>query len=147
MPDKMHQEIEEILARLDREAPAKPPAPASASERSPISLVQRRRQKENVARVRPSFNLLAMITPTALLFAGALIMVVGLVVSYYVQPAIWASLGGVFVFIAAFIWSFFRAPSVPKPNQPKGVYWRDRYIEYDSPSNSPVSWLKRKFRR
>ncbi len=147
MPDKMHQEIEEILARLDREAPAKPQRPPAA-ERSPISLVQKRKSKKSPAgRFARQFRGGLNITPTSLLFVGAGTVVAGLLLSYFASPLIWAALAGVLLFIGAFIWSFFRSPSAPAAATPRGVYWRDRYIEYESPNPGPLGWFKRKFRR
>jgi hypothetical protein len=148
----MQQEIEEILARLDKEAPSKPAAPAVDSpgpERAPISIVRKRRARNNpVAKARREFRSNApSVSPAALLFTGAGIMVVGLILSTFAQPFIWVSLAGVLVFIAAFVWSFFRSPGTSEPAQPKGVYWRDRYIEYESARPGPFARLRRKFRR
>lgn len=152
MPDKMQREIEEILAKLDKESPggALPKAPTSASERAPISLAQKRRQRNSpVSRARrEATSITNRVTPANLLFLGAGIMVAGLVISTAWEPAIWASLAGVVLFIAAFLWSFVRTPrSEGGMASPKGVYWRDRYIEYEPANAGPWSRLKRKFRR
>lgn len=152
MADKMQREIEEILAKLDKERPggALPEPPVRAAERAPISLAQKRRQKHSpVAKARREANsLAARVTPTNLLFLGAGIMVAGLLISTAWQPAIWASLAGVLLFIAAFLWSFMRAPrSEGGMEAPKGVYWRDRFIEYEPTNSGPWSRLKRKLRR
>ncbi len=125
-------------------------APASTGERAPISLAQKRRQRHGpVARARREANSLAnRLTPANLLFIGAGVMVAGLVVSTAWGPAIWASLAGVVLFVAAFLWSFVRAPrSEGGMAGPKGVYWRDRYIEYEPANASALTRLKRKFRR
>ncbi len=153
MPDKMQQEIEEILARLDKDAPSK--AAASAvddpdAERTPISIVKKRRaKKQSAAKVRREHRAsLPAITPAALLFTGAGIMIAGLVLSSFAQPFIWASLTGVLLFIAAFVWSFFRSPgAAAAPPPPKGVYWRDRYIQYEPANPGRFARLKQKFRR
>ena len=152
MPDKMHQEIEEILARLDKDAPARPAAPVSDApdaERAPISIVQKRRAKKTPApkTPRPAGFGPPPITPTMLLFTGAAIMVTGIVLSSFVQPFIWVSLAGVGLFIGAFLWSFLRSPGTPASSPPKGVYWRDRYIQYEPASPGYFARLKRKFRR
>jgi len=152
MPDKMQQEIEEILARLDKDAPAKPAASAVGepdAERAPISIVKKRRAKRNpIARARREVRTsIPSVTPATLLFTGAGIMVAGLILSSFRQPFIWASLAGVLLFVAAFVWSFFRSPGTPAAPTPKGVYWRDRYIQYEPANPGPLARLKRKFRR
>lgn len=152
MSDKMHQEIEEILARLDREVPNRPGSPAVGvpdSERAPISFEKKRRERRNpITRLRRSASGVTLpVTPTALLFTGAGMMVVGLAASSFAQPFIWLSLAGVFLFLAAFAWSFFRTAAPSAGPSPKAVYWRDRYIEYEPANPGPFARLKRRFRR
>ena len=143
MADRIEREIEEILSKLDE---SNPPEPA----RRPIPIQSRRKRGPSpVSRLgnkvasRPT-NL----TPATLLFAGAGIMLAGLVLSAIWSPFIWAAFAGVLLFMAAFAWSFLRPGGARRASQPKGHYWRDRYIEYDAPSQAGViSRFKRAFRR
>jgi len=156
MPDKMEREIEEILARLDKDSPGpQDPAP-------PISIMARRKKapgraeqfRRERAEVGSSLGngALAAISPTTLLFAGAGVMVAGLILSNFWQPLIWASFAGVVLFLAAFLWSFKRTPQMTRGGgtgapTPKGHYWRDRYIEYTPDDSGAMTRLKRRFRR
>lgn len=141
MADKFEREIEEILSKLDDKLPP-------ADEKSPISLSSRRQAKAKSSRPRtPRTNPLSRITPTTLLFAGAGIMFGGLLLSNIWGPLIWGSLSGVLLFVGAFLWSFRRTPRAARSSAPKGVYWRDRYIEYGPPTSSGGSRIKNWFRR
>jgi len=137
MADKFEREIEEILAKLDDKLP--PPG----EEKPPISLASRRKKKVKASRTRvPRPNPLGWLTPTILLFAGAGIMFAGLLLSNLWGPLIWASLSGVVLFVGAFFWSFRRTPRSGRVASPKGVYWRDRYIEY-GPTTTPADRASR----
>lgn len=141
MADKFEREIEEILAKLDDKLPP-------ADDRSPISLASRRQQKAKSLRPRaPRPNPLGRITPTALLFAGAGIMFGGLLLSSIWQPLIWASMSGVVLFVGAFLWSLRKSPRSARSSAPKGVYWRDRYIQYGPSEPTGASRIKNWFRR
>jgi Flp pilus assembly protein TadB len=146
MPDKMEREIEEILAKLDGEAPQ-----GSSSEKAPISILSRRKRTPNpVTRAsQRTSSVLDSVNPTTLLFTGAIVMIAGLIGSLAYSPLIWASFGGVVIFLAAFLWSFRRTPRASGGGMgtaPRGHYWRDRYIEYPQ-SNSGFDKLKKRFRR
>ncbi len=152
MADRIEREIEEILERLDNEVPGGAPP----EDRKPISLMQRRQQATNRkpagAPRAPRQNPMAGITPTALLFAGAGLTVGGLLLSGFVGPLIWLSFAGVVLFIGAFAWSFTRTAPAARPGggsgEPaKGVFWRDRYIEYGPANPGPWARIKRRFRR
>jgi len=135
--DKFEREIEEILAKLDEELP---PAPG----RQPISLAAKRTQKAKAKRVRTARpNPLAGLTPTHLLFTGAGVMFLGLLLSGFWGPAIWLSFAGVVLFIGAFLWSFRRTRRTSAPPRSGGTFWRDRYID-DSPGGGES---KGRFRR
>jgi hypothetical protein len=145
MPDKFEREIEEILAKLDDE-----PGKAGASgDRSPISLSQKRQQKAKARRVRTARpNPFAGVTPTALLFTGAGVMFGGLILSSFWDPAIWAAVAGIALFIGAFFWSFRKTRRSAPPvsygrTQAGGTFWRDRYID-DRPQDGGI---KGRFRR
>ena len=159
MPDKMEREIEEILARLDKDSP-RPQEPAP-----PISIMARRKKAPGRAErmrqggtglgsnlgSRLGDGLLGRISPTTLLFAGAGVMVGGLILSNVWQPLIWASFAGVVLFLGAFLWSCKRTPRASGGGAaapaPKGHYWRDRYIEYDATDSGAMTRLKRRLRR
>ncbi len=152
MADRIEREIEEILERLDNELPGG----ALPDDKKPISLMQRRQQatqkKAQGAPRGPRHNPLSGITPAHLLFTGAALTVGGFLLSAFAAALIWVSLAGVVLFIAAFIWSLTRThtarPGATGNYQaPKGVYWRDRYIEYDPPNSSVWARIKRRFRR
>ena len=142
MADRIEREIEEILAKLDQDGPLAP-------EKKPVSIMSARTKKRptppRAPRHRP--NPLANINPTTFLFVGAALVVGGLILSNFWAPLIWASFAGVVIFLGAFVSSFFRTSRPNGLGKPKGVYWRDRYIEYEA--ESPGMWdrLRRRFRR
>ncbi len=136
MADRIEREIEELLAKLDTELPP--------DGRQPISLEERRRKRQASRRVSaPRFPSIQL-NPPSLLLSGAGIMVGGLFLSMFWQPLIWLSFAGVVIFIAAFLLSFRSRPPAA-PGRPRGVYWRDRYIEYEPPR--PASRFRNPFRR
>jgi Flp pilus assembly protein TadB len=146
MPDKMEREIEEILAKLDTDSPR------ATAEKTPVSIMSRKKRAsssspraKNVS-ARPTFRL----TPTALLFTGAGVMIVGLILSTAYSQLIWASFAGVVLFLLAFAWSFRRTPRVSGGSggsAPQGHYWRDRYIEYQPSSPGIGDRLRKRFRK
>ncbi len=141
MADKFEREIEEILAKLDDRLPP-------GDDRAPISLASRRQRKGKSPRPHtPRSNPLNRLTQTALLFAGAGIMFGGLLLSNLWPPLIWVSMTGVVLFVGAFLWSLRKTPRAARGPAPKGVYWRDRYIEYGPPESSGASRIKNWFRR
>lgn len=144
MPDRVEREIEEILAKLDAELPP----PTAAPDRRPISLTARRpRTPGPAARLRTAIGRpRAALTPAALLFTGAGVMVAGVILSFVWEPLIWAAFAGVVLFLGAFASSFFR-PSKRPAAGPQGHFWRDRYIEYSPTSAGPLDRLKRRLRR
>jgi Flp pilus assembly protein TadB len=141
MADKFEREIEEILAKLDGDAPA--------PERTPISIKSARRKPPQKQPPRaPRSRSTPSINPTTLLFAGAGVMIGGLLLSAFWEPLIWASFAGIVLFLAAFLWSFRRsARGAGGATAPQGHYWRDRYIEYPPASPGVFDRMKRRFRR
>lgn len=143
MADRIEKEIEEILAKLD--VGDSGDTITGERQREPIPLDTRRRGKSKkkpgpVSRAAGSSSLgLPGITPATLLFAGAGVMIGGLILSSFWNPFIWLSFAGIVLFLAAFGWSFLRKPGASGGMKaPKGAYWRDRYIEYEPPSNQGV---------
>lgn len=137
MGDRIQQEIEEILARAG-ELPGE-----TRGAREPIPFRRRRRAQRPRLPRPPRVPL----EPATLLVVGAVLVIVGLVLSAAWPPAIWLSLAGVVLFLAAFLWSFFRSPDRRAPGGPRRVYWRDRYIEYEPERPSLVRRLRRFFTR
>lgn len=139
MADRIEREIEEILSRLGDDQP-----PAG---RQPIPIKSGRRRKQHRGhRIQFPWR----IDPPVLMFAGAGVMLVGLVLSAFAGWLIWVAFAGVLMFLAAFFVSFARGwPKAPNAqSRPSaGVFWRDRYIRYDEPEQGPLARIKRKFRR
>lgn len=142
MADRIEREIEEILAKLDQDGPA-------GQEKTPVSILsaKSRRKTSDGGTKRSRRNPLEQINPTTFLFLGAALVVGGLIASNFWAPLIWVSFAGVVLFLGAFIGSFFRSERPAGGGQPSGVYWRDRYIEYESPNPGAWERLKRRFRR
>ena len=140
MADRVEREIEEILAKLETELPAEP-------EKKPISILSRRKPKRNQAinPLRTSRGAHGRITSTSVMFAGAGLVVGGLVAANLAGPLIWVSFAGVVLFLGAFLSSFFR--HAPASARPRGAFWRDRYIEYAPANPGVLERIKRAFRR
>ena len=149
MADKFEREIEEILAKLDSDAP---PA-AGTSGREPISISSARKKPKpkapKPARVSKSGpGLLDSISPTNMLFAGAGIVVAGLILSNFYGPLIWASFAGVVLFIGAFLISFRKSQRTgASGGAPAGHYWRGQQISYEPAEQSAMGRVKRFFGR
>lgn len=140
MADRIEREIEEILARLD-DLPGD-----GQPERKPISILEKREQQRRPVAPAPQQNVLRQrLSPTVFLLGGAATVVGGLILSNIWGPLIWASFAGVVVFLAGFVAAFFQRPRAA--TQPKGVYWRDRYIEYGPRHARGSSRVSRLFRR
>lgn len=145
MADRIEREIEEILARLDEQAP-----PENAGK--PISLMAHKDRKREAVRKTssraPRPGLSTRLTPASLLVVAAIAVVGGLVLSNAFSPLIWVSFAGVVLFLGAFAWSFMRDPGKGGiASQPKGGYWRDRWIEYEPKGGNVFDRIKRRFRR
>ncbi len=152
MPDRVEREIEEILSKLENSGGGGP-APKPAPGREPIPL-KPRRKPSMASRIVGGIPAMPNVTPATLLFAGAGIMLGGLVLSAVADAMIWVAFAGVVIFLGAFIWAFLRRTS-PGPastgnvGSSNGAYWRDRYIEYEPRANEAgsVERFKRIFRR
>ncbi len=139
MADRVEREIEEILARLEDQAPP--------GEKKPISILSRRKHGPGGASraKRSAVSASHRLNPTTMMFAGAAIVVGGLILSNAWPVLIWASFAGVVLFLGAFVSSFFREAPASAPKQ-RGVYWRDRYIEYEPAHPGLLSRLRRRLR-
>jgi hypothetical protein len=147
MADRIEREIEEILAKLEE------PLPGEGSERKPVSILSAKKQRQSNPVKPPTASaartaLLNRVDPPTLMLAGAGVMVAGLVLASFVSPLIWLSFAGVLLFLGAFVLSFFRSGAQRGGGEgAKGVYWRDRYIEYAPTASGRVDRLLRRFRR
>lgn len=139
MADRIEREIEEILERLDD---------LPDSGRSPIPIASRKRKVQAAAPPKPSAPpLTSRIDPPLVMMAGAAVMIGGFVLATFAEPFIWVSFAGVVVFLAAFVLALARSGK-PKPTtEARGVYWRNRYIEYAPQSPSVWDKLAGRFRR
>ena len=96
MPDRIDREIEEILARLGEDAPKQGEEPISLEDR------RRRRSRPMSSRAVAAFGFrLKGPTPASMLFAGAGVMVAGLILSAIWGALIWLAFGGVVLFVRA----------------------------------------------
>lgn len=148
MADRIEREIEEILAKLEVGGDSD----TITGERVPTPIAERRRSKAKAtaraSRTRARASQRLNLNPATLLLAGAVVMVLGLILANWWEPFIWLSFGGVLLFIAAFAWSFRRHPAGASTSSgPRQVYWRDRYIDMTPPSPSPKDKVRRMFRR
>ncbi len=143
MADRIEQEIEEILAKIDRmpgdDEPGRKPIP--------ITTKRKRRPGGPDSRRRPGSGASGRLSPTTLLFAGAGTMIAGLLLATFWPALIWASFAGVVLFLGAFVWSLVRSPRPTRVQPSGGHFWRDRYIEYEPPPAGVIDRLKRRLRR
>lgn len=81
------------------------------------------------------------------MMVGAVVMIGGFVLATVVEPFIWLSFAGVVIFLVAFLLALTRSGK-PKPvTGAHGVYWRDRYIEYNPAAPSLWDRMAGRFRR
>ncbi|HCU99592.1 MAG TPA: hypothetical protein DGL25_00195 [Dehalococcoidia bacterium] len=142
MADRIDREIEEILTRLGE----KPPTGGE----EPISIKRRRRVRgaPPLSRIAKASGFsFIKVSPSSILFAGAGIMVVGLILSAIWSPFIWLAFTGVVLFAVAFISSFLRPQRVAMKQAPsKGAHWRGRYVEYEPAPPGILARIKRAIR-
>jgi hypothetical protein len=137
MPDRIEREINEILAKLDELPPD-----VSQPERRPISIAEARGRKRQQERRKNQARLPTRMpfSPPALLLSGAGAVIGFLVLASAWAPLIWGAFAGVLLFIAGFIASLVKRPVVSRSAAPPsgGVFWRDRYIQYDPKAGGSV---------
>lgn len=134
MPDRLQQEIEELLARLDTFPPRKP--------------LLRRVADGLAAPFRGARRLFAGLRLPRLSAGHVLLLAIAvIVIAYLGLPGggltRWIIAAGLVVFIAAFIMSLRRQ------SQPPEKYWRDRPMNLGSPGVGQRlrSWWRRRPRR
>ncbi len=126
--DRLERDVEEVLSNIEdfdwRKRQSRRPGPIRiAVQRFAGALVNRA----------------TSITPNHLLLLGAVMLIVGLV---FRGGGLWIAVAGIVVFVIGLFWT--SRGGNPQANQPKGGYWRDRYISYEQPKSNP---LRRFFRR
>lgn len=126
--DRLERDVEEVLSNIEdfdwRRRQSRRPGPIRiAIQRFGAGLVNR----------------VTSLTPNHLLLLGAILLIVGLVLR---GGGLWIAVVGIVVFVIGLFWT--SRGGNPQANQPRGGYWRDRYISYDQSSQSS---LKRFFRR
>ncbi len=120
MPDKIQQEVEELLARLDR---FPPPKPWHVRLRDSIA--------DAIVGIFDAFASIPFPRLSAghVLLVSILVMVLGFLVLGSGGFGRWIIVGAVLTFIGAFALSLRRQS---RPGQQK--YWRDRPMDIDNPS-------------
>ncbi len=126
--DRLERDVEEVLANIEdfdwRRRQSRRPGPIRlAAQRLATGLVNRA----------------TALTPNHLLLLGALMLIVGLVIR---GGGLWLAVAGIVIFVIGLFWT--SRGGNPQANQPKGGYWRDRYISYEQSTQNP---LRRFFRR
>ncbi len=122
MADRVHREIEDLLADLERRGklPARPPRP-------PL----RRRLVGPFARLdRAVSSRFERMTPGRALATGAILVLIGYFFRSFLGPAQGpVVIVGLVLFVGGFFWSF-RAPRGPRVEQ----RWRGRVIDVPQPT-------------
>ncbi len=126
--DRLERDVEEVLSNIEdfdwRKRQSRRPGPIRiAFQRFAGALVSRA----------------TSLTPNHLLLLGALMLIIGLVLR---GPGLWLAIAGIVIFVIGLFWT--SRGGNPQANQPRGGYWRDRYISYDQSQPHP---LRRFFRR
>ena len=126
--DRLERDVEEVLANIEdfdwRRRQSRRPGP--------IRLAVQRAGSKIAARA-------TALTANHLLLLGALMLIVGLI---FRGGGLWVAIAGIVVFIMGLFWA--SRGGNRQANQPRGGYWRDRYISYEPTSHNP---LRRLFRR
>lgn len=126
--DRLERDVEEVLSNIEdfdwRRRQSRRPGP--------IRIAAQRFGSAIVSRV-------TALTPNHLLLLGALMLIIGLVLR---GGGLWLAVVGIVIFVIGLFWT--SRGGNPQANQPRGGYWRDRYISYDQ---SPQNPIRRFFRR
>jgi hypothetical protein len=126
--DRLERDVEEVLSNIEdfdwRRRQSRRPGP--------IRIAAQRVGSSLLARV-------TALTPNHFLLLGALMLIIGLVLR---GGGLWLAVAGIVVFVIGLFWT--SRGGNPQANQPKGGYWRDRYISYEQDQQHP---LRRFFRR
>ncbi|MYE06943.1 MAG: hypothetical protein F4Y04_06960 [Chloroflexi bacterium] len=126
--DRLERDVEEVLSNIEdfdwRRRQSRRPGPIRiAIQRFASALVNR----------------VTALTPNHLLLLGAALLIIGLVLR---GGGLWLAVAGIVVLVIGLFWT--SRGGNPQANQPRGGYWRDRYISYEQSNQNP---LRRLFRR
>ncbi len=126
--DRLERDVEEVLSNIEdfdwRKRQSRRPGPIRmAVQRFGSALVNRA----------------TSLTPNHLLILGALMLIIGLV---FRGGGLWLAVAGIVIFVIGLFWT--SRGGNPQANQPRGGFWRDRYISYEQ---SPQRPFRRFFRR
>lgn len=126
--DRLERDVEEVLSNIEdfdwRRRQSRRPGPIRiALQRFGAGIVSRA----------------TALTPNHLLLLGAALLIVGLVLR---GGGLWIAVVGIVVFLIGLFWT--SRGGNRQANQPRGGYWRDRYISYEQSDTNP---LRRFFRR
>ncbi len=138
MPDRLQQEIDELLAKLDTFPPKR-----SLWERVRRSIADGLRGiSQNFSGIR----LPQLSAGHALLIAIAVIVIAYLALPGGSGVTRWIIAGGIVLFIAAFVMSLRRSSSGGRPPE---KYWRDKPLDLRAPgpANHLRSWWDRRRHR
>lgn len=126
--DRLERDVEEVLSNIEdfdwRRRQSRRPGP--------IRLAIQRFGSAVVGKA-------TALTANHLLLLGAALLIIGLVLR---GGGLWLAVVGIVVFVIGLFWT--SRGGNRQANQPRGGYWRDRYISYEQSNQSP---LKRFFRR
>lgn len=126
--DRLERDVEEVLSNIEdfdwRRRQSRRPGP--------IRIAVQRFGSAIVSRV-------TALTPNHLLLLGALMLIIGLALR---GGGLWLAVAGIVIFVIGLFWT--SRGGNPQANQPRGGYWRDRYISYEQ---SPQNPIRRLFRR
>ena len=127
-PDRLERDVEEVLSNIEdfdwRRRHSRRPGPIRLAAQRFVGGVASK---------------MTALTPNHLLLLGAGLLIVGLVLR---GGGLWLAIAGIVVFVIGLFWT--SRGGNPTANQPKGGYWRDRYVSYARPRENP---LRRLFRR
>ncbi|MCY3571980.1 MAG: hypothetical protein OXH19_11680 [Chloroflexi bacterium] len=126
--DRLERDVEEVLSNIEdfdwRRRQSRRPGP--------IRLAIQRFGSAVVGKA-------PALTANHLLLLGAALLIIGLVLR---GGGLWLAVVGIVVFVIGLFWT--SRGGNRQAGQPRGGYWRDRYISYEQSKQSP---LKRFFRR
>ena len=126
--DRLERDVEEVLSNIEDFDWRR-----RQSRRSgPIRIAAQRFAAGVVGRI-------TALTPNHLLVLGALMLVIGLVIR---GGGLGLAVAGIVVFLIGLFWA--SRGGNPQADQPKGGFWRDRYVSYERHQQNP---LRRFFRR
>ena len=128
--DRLERDVEEVLSNIEdfdwRRRQSRGPGPIRQAMHRVGSAIVRRATS---------------VAPNHLLLAGAVMLLIGLVLRGG-GFGIWLAIAGIVVFLIGLVWTSRGGNT--QTNQARGGFWRDRYVSYERSQQNP---LRRFFRR